>query len=54
MENIGYIEETLQDKKPQEIESCKVPVCSCTNHSANGPEDCCKSGAFLVPLCVVI
>jgi len=55
MENTGFIEETIQEKKLPEVDSCKVPLCSCTNHSTtNGLENCCKTGAFLVPLCVVI
>jgi hypothetical protein len=53
MENTGFVEETIKEIKLSEIESCKVPV-TCTSHSANGLEACCKSGAFLIPLCVVI
>jgi len=54
MDTPRFVEETVKEKKLVEVDACKVPVCSCTNHSAKGLEDCCKSGAFLVPLCVVI
>ncbi len=54
MENIGYAEETIKEPKPLEMDTCKVPVSCCTNHSGKGLETCCKSGAFLIPLCIVI
>ena len=53
MDNTGFVEEIIKETTVSEMELCKVPV-TCASHSANGVESCCKSGAFLIPLCIVI
>ena len=54
MDTPRFVEETVNDKKLAEVDSCKLPA-TCACHSTNnGLDNCCKSGAFMIPLCIVI
>jgi len=53
MDNTGFVEMTIKEEKPPEIDSTKA-LLNCPGQTTKGLEKPCKCGAFLIPLCIVI